>query len=272
MKLTKSIAALAAAAVTATAVAASASASLVVVEGGDPGLSSGTGSWMVQLFNVGNAEENKPATDYGIDYASVAKLSIVIKATDSEWLDGGIGGSIIWSQNGGDIVQGPLWDKYNWPSNEYWGFTDEALEIDTLATDKPVQAYKIADYTYQLDLDVSGMNAMANGDAASIGCMQAGIQYWGSDMSDYEVQSFTVYDKAGTKLLEFDGKGVCTYTAGGAASAAPADTAAAPAAGNVDAATDSSKGSPDTGIADVAAVAGIAVLAGGAFIVAKKRK
>ena len=45
-----------------------------------------------------------------------------------------------------------------------------------------------------------------------------------------------------------------------------------PAAGNVDAATDSSKGSPDTGIADVAAVAGIAVLAGGAFIVAKKRK
>lgn len=49
-----------------------------------------------------------------------------------------------------------------------------------------------------------------------------------------------------------------------------ADTA--PAAGNVDAATDSSKGSPDTGIADVAAVAGIAVLAGGAFIVAKKRK
>jgi len=42
--------------------------------------------------------------------------------------------------------------------------------------------------------------------------------------------------------------------------------------GDVDAATDSSKGSPDTGIADVAAVAGLAVLAGGAFIVAKKRK
>ena len=50
------------------------------------------------------------------------------------------------------------------------------------------------------------------------------------------------------------------------------ETLPAPAAGNVDAATDSSKGSPDTGIADVAAVAGIAVLAGGAFIVAKKRK
>lgn len=43
-------------------------------------------------------------------------------------------------------------------------------------------------------------------------------------------------------------------------------------AGNVDAATDSTKGSPDTGVADVAVVAGLALVAGGAFIVAKKRK
>ena len=46
----------------------------------------------------------------------------------------------------------------------------------------------------------------------------------------------------------------------------------APATGDVDAATDSSKGSPDTGVADVAAVAGIGVLAAGAAIIAKKRK
>ncbi len=57
---------------------------------------------------------------------------------------------------------------------------------------------------------------------------------------------------------------------GGAATEAPAEEA--PATGDVDAATDSTKGSPDTGVADVAAVAGLAVLAGGAFIVAKKRK
>lgn len=43
-------------------------------------------------------------------------------------------------------------------------------------------------------------------------------------------------------------------------------------AGDVDAATTSSKGSPDTGIADVVAVAGIAVVAAGAVVVAKKRK
>ena len=69
-----------------------------------------------------------------------------------------------------------------------------------------------------------------------------------------------------------------TFTVSGADAAAPADAEdttendAAPAAGDVDAATDSSKGSPDTGIADVAAVAGIAVLAAGAVVVAKKRK
>ena len=48
--------------------------------------------------------------------------------------------------------------------------------------------------------------------------------------------------------------------------------AEAPAAGDVSAETDSTKGSPDTGIADVAAVAGLALVAGGAILVAKKRK
>ena len=56
-------------------------------------------------------------------------------------------------------------------------------------------------------------------------------------------------------------------------SASTVDAApAAPAAGNVDAATDSSKGSPDTGIADVAAVAGLAVLAIGGVVFTRKRK
>lgn len=55
------------------------------------------------------------------------------------------------------------------------------------------------------------------------------------------------------------------------AAAAPAETAA-PAAGDVAAATDSSKGSPDTGIADVAAAMGLAIVAGGTALVAKKKK
>jgi len=60
---------------------------------------------------------------------------------------------------------------------------------------------------------------------------------------------------------------------GGAADAAPAEeVTAAPAAGDVDAATDSSKGSPDTGIADVAVIAGLAVAAGAGIALTRKRK
>ncbi|MCM1335442.1 MAG: LPXTG cell wall anchor domain-containing protein [Bacteroides sp.] len=50
------------------------------------------------------------------------------------------------------------------------------------------------------------------------------------------------------------------------------ETTEAPSAGDVAAATDSSKGSPDTGVADVAAVAGLAIVAAGAVLVSKKRK
>ena len=93
------------------------------------------------------------------------------------------------------------------------------------------------------------------------------FQQWGTPMG---VKKFELLDKNG-KVLD--------YTAGAAeeveaeeAEEAPEVIAPAPATGDVAAATDSTKGSPDTGIADVAAVAGIAVAAAGAFIVAKKRK
>ena len=46
----------------------------------------------------------------------------------------------------------------------------------------------------------------------------------------------------------------------------------APAAGDVAGTTDSSKGSPDTGVEDVAVVAGLAIVAAGAVLVSKKRK
>ena len=56
-----------------------------------------------------------------------------------------------------------------------------------------------------------------------------------------------------------------------AADAPTADTAA-PEAGDVDAATDSSKGSPDTGIEDVAVIGGLAIVAGAAIALTRKRK
>ena len=54
--------------------------------------------------------------------------------------------------------------------------------------------------------------------------------------------------------------------------AGAADATDAPAAGDVAADTDSTKGSPDTGVEDVAVVAGLAIVAAGAVLVSKKRK
>lgn len=53
---------------------------------------------------------------------------------------------------------------------------------------------------------------------------------------------------------------------------AAAEPAAAPTAGDTAAPTDSSKGSPDTGVEDVAAIAGLALVAGAAIALTRKRK
>lgn len=85
-----------------------ASAGLVIVENPDPGLSSGSGQMVVQLYNIGNPEYGKPATDYGIDYSKVAKLSVTFTVVerDTFW-EGNIGGAVVLSISGGDI---PLYE------------------------------------------------------------------------------------------------------------------------------------------------------------------
>ncbi len=85
--------------------AATASAELVVVENPEPGLSSGTASWLVQLYNEGNEVENKLVTNYDIDYSKVAKYSATFTVTeeDREIWDGKVGGGLTMSINGGDI-------------------------------------------------------------------------------------------------------------------------------------------------------------------------
>ncbi len=63
------------------------------------------------------------------------------------------------------------------------------------------------------------------------------------------------------------------FTVSGLGGAAAEDaTVEAPAAGDVAGETDSSKGSPDTGIEDVAVIGGLAVLAGAAIAFTRKRK
>ncbi len=86
--------------------------------------------------------------------------------------------------------------------------------------------------------------------------------WWNGTEANAKVTAIRFLDATDTVVAEL------TY---GAAAAAPAQEVTV-TAGDVAAAADSSKGSPDTGVADVAAVAGLAVVAAGAFMLAKKRK
>lgn len=76
------------------------------------------------------------------------------------------------------------------------------------------------------------------------------IQNYGIDMN---IDAITLYDASGAKLLSLPGSAAATTTA--AASNAADD-----------------KGNADTGVEGIAVVAALAVLAGGAVVVAKKRK
>ena len=173
----------------------------------------------------GNEAENKPATDYGIDYSKVAGIAITVTipevdsfGTDNRLLwDGTIGGSVTFSVNGGDIEQGTdLWDKYNWPNYEYWGVVDEALELatnpnadDDETNDKPGSFEKVGDYTYKI-VNNTLVNPLANGDARQIGCMQVGLQECSTSLAQILVTSCEVLDADGNVLISFDQNGVAT--------------------------------------------------------------
>ncbi len=268
MKLNKIFAAMAASAVAASALAATAGAQLLLPSADEahPGAST-AGNYLVQVFNVGNPDEGKPATDYGLDITKTARIEVTFTvAEDSrDWFEGNCGGSVVISSNGGDYTQEEH-NKLNWPSHEWWGVIDDDLGIATQA-EKQCYTQKVGDYTYMVSYDIPEDERPL----AYCGCFQVGLQEWGDVMNDYIVTDLTLYDTTGAKMISFDKNGNPTL---GAAASAPADDAAtdAPAAGDVDASTDSSKGSPDTGIEDVAVVAGLAIVAGGAVLVSKKRK
>lgn len=275
------------------AVAASASSLKKVTEadGKSAGLSSGNDSWLVQVYNEGNEAEGKPATNYDIDYSKVtgARFTVTIPEKDAdgadgnrEFWDGATGGGVVLSINGGDIQNGTdAWDTYNWPSKEYWGVTDDALELatdpnkdDDASNDKELSYEKIGDYTYQLTANGFD-NPIAKGDAKTIGCMQVALQEWGQSIATIEVVKCEVLDAEGNVLIAFDGLGNVVDGGNSApATDAPATDAPATDAPATDAPTtgDSTKPSTNTGVESVAVVAGIAVLATGAVIVAKKRK
>lgn len=268
MKITKILSAVAAAAVATAAVSATASATLTIPTGINTGLSATTGMWMVALYNAGG--ETSPTIDYGIDLTAIKSISITVTPSDPDWWDGTFGGSIITSC--GPASSTPA--DHNWPMNEFWGVNDEALGLETAATDKSVVFEKTGDLTYTGTVTLDDNNCIYDVTAFSDGYAQVGIQEWGATMLDMTVTDLTCYDAAGNVLLSFDGAG---YVDSGDSAAADDNTAADTAA-TVDAeapattAPTTEKGSPDTGVEGIAAVAGVAVVAAGAVVLSKKRK
>lgn len=95
--------------------------------------------------------------------------------------------------------------------------------------------------------------------------------------AELQVQNWWNGTEAGAKVLalrflDADNNVIAEWEAPDAGRGDLIDEEPAPVSGDVAAAAETSKGSPDTGVADVAAVTGLAVIAAGAVVVAKKRK
>ena len=256
MKLRKLLTALTAGAVAASAMAASASATLTVVDNAPSHISSASSMWMAKIYVP---SEN---IDFGVDPTAIKTVKFQIAAAEPDFFEGMFGGGVIMSCGPASLCP----EDHNWASSGFWGCVDEELGLETQDATANILAETLGDYTYQLTLNVDDSNCFYSIDSPDA-YYQIALQEWGQDMSDIAVKGLQCYDASGNLVIAFDGEGNATT---GTASAAPSDEA--PAAGDVDGATDSTKGSPDTGVADVAVVAGLALVAGGAFIVAKKRK
>ena len=284
MKLRKIMAGIAASSLAAT-LAVSASANCLVpvpVEDADPGLSSDASMWLVQIFNEGNEEENKPAVNYGIDVEAIKSAEVTIKAVeveegDLDFFDAAFGGGIVLSSNGGDYadVYGDAVDETynkkvtdvkNWTGLEYWGTIDEDLGLETIDPAKPVQFVKTGDYTYTATVEFPDSVIPSSG----AGCVQLAVQEWGSCMCPMQVVSVVVKDASGNALVSFDEKGVATV--GGAAAPETPSEPETPAEPEAPTTGDSTKPNTNTGVESLAVVAGVAVLATGAIVVSKKRK
>lgn len=247
----------------------SANAVLTMSPDPDPGLSSAGGAmWLSQVFNTGNPDENKPATDYGIDLSKIAKLSVTVAIADNDnsiFFDGSWGGALVLSINGGDIgSSGALFDKYNWVSQDFWGLPDEELGV-TAGDDRAIQFESIGDHTWKATSNVFE-NPFANGDAKDVGCVQVAIQDWAtSALYDTDIVSFEVLDANDNVLISFDQNGKATV-GGGSSSSTPApstgDSTPAASGGN----------NVDTGVESVAMVVGVAAMAAGAVVLSRKRK
>lgn len=198
-----------------------------------PGANISSSMYLVQLYNTGNEDEDKPATDYGIDYAKVSQLRFTIEPDKNgpipeesyeEFFTGGIGGGIVLSCGGEDIahyedpddtsVESEAWITYGWQTQCWWGVNDEELGINTdpnyvdddPANDYPVSAVALGNYTYQLTAEfINPLSCETDEwDINEIAYMQIALQQWGNDALPFVVAKCEVLDAEGNVLVWFD--------------------------------------------------------------------
>ena len=281
MKITKILSAAAAAVVAVSAVAVSASADFRPVSGGaEYCLADGTGNYGICLFSDGANKDNVPAMSVDIDLSKVTHVAftfdVIDDADNRDWWDGMGGGAIVVSAHSDKTSEdADLYNKYNWATaGNFWGVIDEDLGLETRDDTQGILAEKVGDYTYKIEADV--INPVANGDIGNLSLYRIFMQAWSFTMSDIEVVETELSDADGNVLATFDALGNVTYGAGAAADETPVaadDNTAATvdADAPVDVAPSTEKGSPDTGVEGIAAVAGVAVVAAGAVVLSKKR-
>ena len=286
MKITKILSVAAAAAVAASAIAVSASADFRPITGGaEYLLADGSGNYGICLFSNGENKDGVPAMSVDIDLSQVTHVAFTFQVIDDadnrDWWDGMGGGAIVVSAHSDKTSEdADLYNKYNWATaGQFWGVVDEDLGLETIDTAQTIQSVKVGDYQYKIEADV--INPVANGDIGELSLYRVFMQAWSFTMADIEVIETELSDSNGNVLATFDAMGNVTY---GAASAPVVDETPAPAEDTAADATDTgaadtgaadagaSKGSPDTGVEGVAAVAGLAVVAAGAVVLSKKRK
>lgn len=222
----------AAIAASAMAVSAMAVASSAAVTSSIPFKDDGSGNW--QLFVMG---DSKPAELGDLDFTKVAAMDITLSfnaATEEDWAGGAV------------IAQS---DSLGWGTIGQWeNATGNGKEFEGVVSGTPFHV------------------EMPKSFSASDTYAAIVIQNYGIDMN---IDAITLYDASGAELVALGGASAPSTEA--PATEAPAADSTTAAAGDTTAPTPD-KNSPNTGVEGVAVVAGLAIIAAGAVVVAKKRK
>lgn len=259
MKMAKILSAVAATAVAAAALATTASAGMLSKTGTQPWVEVGGNNCMIHLVNT------ELGIDHGVDLSSINSVTFEFTVEDTDFFDGGVGGCVALSVHNTTLYPSgsDMYNKFNWNNcgpSDWWGVTDEAAGIDTTATDKAVTTKALGDYTYSVTQDLDLKTVLADF-GAEPELIRVVFQEWGNAFGDTIVTKATFTDYSGNVVLSMDGDGnILSAAVTGGATDTNTDTPAG------------DKGSPDTGVESVAAVAGLAVVAAGAVVLSRKRK